>query len=37
MLKSISIHQRENKGIVKSNFVISCLAFRGLIPTTLVV
>ena len=26
MLKSMSIYQRDNKGIVKSNFVISCLA-----------
>ena len=33
MLKSMSIHQRDNKGIVKSNFVTSCLAFRGSIPT----
>ena len=29
MLKSISIHQRHCKGIVKSNFVTSCLSFRG--------
>ena len=33
MLKSMWIDQRENKGIVKSNFVSSCLAFRGSIPT----
>ena len=32
MLKSMSIHQRDSKGIVKSNFVTSCLAFRGSIP-----
>ena len=32
MLKSMSIHQRDNKGTVKSNFVASCLAFRGSIP-----
>ena len=34
MLKSISIHQKDNKGMVKSNFVISCLAFRGLVLTS---
>ena len=33
MLKSMSIHQMDNKGIVKSDFVTSCLAFRGSIPT----
>ena len=32
MLKSMSIHQRDSKRIVKSNFVTSCLAFRGSIP-----
>ena len=32
MLKSVSIHQNDRKGIVKSNFVTSCLAFRGPIP-----
>ena len=32
MLKSMSIHQMDNKGIVKSNFVTSCIAFRGSIP-----
>ena len=32
MLKSMSIHQRDSKGLVKSNFVTSCLAFRGSIP-----
>ena len=32
MLKSMSIHQRDSKGIVRSYFVISYLAFRGLIP-----
>ena len=29
----MSIHQMDNKGIVKSDFVTSCLAFRGSIPT----
>ena len=29
MLKSMSIHQKNNNGIVKSNFVTSCLAFRS--------
>ena len=33
MLKSMSIYQRDNKGIVKSNFITLCLAFRGSIPT----
>ena len=33
MLKSISMHRRDNKWIVKFNFVTSCLAFSGLIPT----
>ena len=33
MLKSMLIHQKDGKGIVKSNFVTSCLAFRGSIPT----
>ena len=32
MIKSKSIHQRDSKGIVKFNFVMSCLAFRRLIP-----
>ena len=32
MLKSMSIYQRDSKGIVKSNFVTSCLAFWGSIP-----
>ena len=32
MFKSMSIHHRENKGTVKSNFVTSCLTFKGLIP-----
>ena len=35
MLKSMLIHQRDSKGIVKPNFVTSCLAFRGSIPTNL--
>ena len=29
----MSMHQRDSKRIVKSNFVTSCLAFRGSIPT----
>ena len=29
MLKSMTIYQRNSKGIVKSNFVTSCLAFGG--------
>ena len=33
MLKLMSMHKRDNKGIVKSNFFTSCLAFRGSIPT----
>ena len=28
----MSIHQRDSKRIVKSNFVTSCLAFKGSIP-----
>ena len=32
MFKSMSIYQNDNKRIVKSNFVTSCLAFRGSIP-----
>ena len=36
MLKSLSIHQGNNKGIVKFNFVILCLTFRGSIATTYV-
>ena len=28
MLKSILIHQNDNKGIFKSNFVTSCLGFN---------
>ena len=35
MLKSMLIYQGDSKGIVKSNFVTSCLAFRGSIPTHL--
>ena len=31
MLKSMLIYQRDNKGIIKSNFVTLCFAFRGLI------
>ena len=33
MLKSMSIHQKDRKGTINSNFVTSCLAFKGLIPT----
>ena len=33
MLESRSIHQRDTKRIVKSNFVTSCLTFRDSIPT----
>ena len=35
MFKSMSIHQKDSKAIVKSNFVTSCLAFRSSIPTTI--
>ena len=34
MLKSMSMHKRDSKGTIKSDFVTSCLTFRGLIPTT---
>ena len=34
MLKSMSIHQSNNKRIVKSNFVTLCLAFKGSILTS---
>ena len=33
MLKSMSIHERDSKRIVRPNFVISRHSFRGLIPT----
>ena len=33
MLKSISMHRRDDKRIVQSNFITSCLAFKGSIPT----
>ena len=33
MLKSMSIHQKDIKMMVKSDFVTSCLAFRDFIPT----
>ena len=33
MLKSMSIYQKDNKGMVKSNFVTLYLAFKSLIPT----
>ena len=34
ILESMLIHKKmDMKGIVKSNFVISCLGFRGLILT----
>ena len=29
----MSIHQRDNNKIIKSNFITSCLIFRGLILT----
>ena len=32
MLKSMLIHRKDNKRIIKSNFVTSYLAFRGSIP-----
>ena len=32
MLKSMLMRKRNSKGIVKSNFVTSCLVFRGSIP-----
>ena len=31
MLKSMSMHKKDNKGKVKSNFVTSCSIFKGLI------
>ena len=33
MFKSMSIHQKDSKGIVNSNFVASCFAFKVSIPT----
>ena len=33
MLKSMPIHQKDRKRIIKSNFVTSYLTFRGSIPT----
>ena len=33
MFKSMLIYQKDSKRIVKFNFVTSCLAFRGLVPT----
>ena len=33
MLKSMSIHQKDSKGTVKTNFVIWYPTFRGSIPT----
>ena len=35
MLKSMSIHQRDNKGIVKFKFLTSCLTFMGSILTVI--
>ena len=32
MFISMSMHQKDNNETVKSNFVISCLTFRGLNP-----
>ena len=36
MLKLISMHVRDSKGIVNSNFVISWFAFKGSIPIVLI-
>ena len=36
MLKSVSMHKRDSLGTTKFNFIISCLTFRGLIPTIVV-
>ena len=33
MLKSMSIHQKDSKVTIKSNFITSYLTFRNLIPT----
>ena len=33
MLKSMSMHKNDSKGRVKSDFVTSCLAFKGSITT----
>ena len=35
MLKPMSIYQRDNKEIVEYNFITSCLAFWGSIPTNM--
>ena len=35
MLKSMLIHQSDSKWIIKSNFVTSCIAFKGSIPIVL--
>ena len=35
MLKSMLVHLKDNKGIVKSYFATSCLAFRGLNPNSI--
>ena len=32
MLKSMSMHKRDNKKTNKFDFVTSCVVFRGLIP-----
>ena len=33
ILKSMAIYQKNSKGTIKSNFVASCLTFRGSILT----
>ena len=33
MLKIMSMHKRDSRGMVKSNFVTLCLALRSSIPT----
>ena len=37
MIKSMSIHQMDSKEIIKFNFITSCLAFMGSIPTFMLV
>ena len=37
ILKSTSMHKKNNKGTMKSNFVVSCITFRGSIPTKLTI
>ena len=33
ILKLMSMHKKDSKGIVKSNFITSCFTFKGLILT----